>query len=87
MPKLEKFYKNSDKRGMTIEEWVIAKALEDLALDLSLRHQRLVELKMELGHKLKKSLMKVSIIALKSWGRAPIAMRVLQSVSVIMPFK
>lgn len=65
MPKLERFYKNSGKKEMIIEEWEIAKALEDLDPDLFLLHQRLVELKMEQELRHKKSLMKVSIIAQK----------------------
>jgi hypothetical protein len=44
---------------------VIDKGLEDLDLDHYLLHQRLVDRKMELALKFKKSSMKVSIIVQK----------------------
>jgi hypothetical protein len=66
MRKSERYYKSSDKREMTIGELVIARGSEDHVPDHYLLRQRLVDLKMELGRKLKKSSMKVSIIVRKN---------------------
>lgn len=65
MPKLERSSKNSGKREMIIEELVIVKVSEDLVQDHCLLLQRLVDQKVELELKHKKSLMKVSIIVQK----------------------
>ena len=65
MPKLERSSKNSGKREMIIEELVIVKVSEDLVQDHCLLRQMLVDQKVELELKLKKSLMKVSIIVQK----------------------
>jgi hypothetical protein len=66
---------------------VIDKELEDLDLDHYLLHQRLVDRKMELALKFKKSSMKVSIIVRKDWVQVPTAMKVQKFVSAIMLFK
>ena len=66
---------------------MIDKELEDLDLDHYLLHQRLVDRKMELALKFKKSSMKVSIIVRKDWVQVPTAMKVQKFVSAIMLFK
>ena len=66
---------------------MIDKGLEDLDLDHYLLHQRLVDRKMELALKFKKSSMKVSIIVRKDWVQVPTAMKVQKFVSAIMQFK
>lgn len=66
---------------------MIDKGLEDLDLDHYLLHQRLVDRKMELALKFKKSSMKVSIIVRKDWVQVPTAMKVQKFVSAIMLFK
>ena len=66
---------------------MIDKELEDLDLDHYLLHHRLVDRKMELALKFKKSSMKVSIIVRKDWVQVPTAMKVQKFVSAIMLFK
>jgi hypothetical protein len=73
---------------MTTENWVIAKGLEDLVQDRSPLHLRPeVVQKLELEHRPKKNLMKVSITALRSLVLELTAMKELRSDSVTMPSK
>ena len=60
MPKFERSSKNSDKREMTIDEWVTVKVSDDPAPDLYPLLPRLVAQNPDL--KFKKNSMKVSII-------------------------